>query len=455
MSKKIFNTIWIVAFAVFIASLFLVLGISYSHFTEAQKTRLKNDVMIAARGVEIAGEDFFTNLVLSGDRITWIDADGTVLYDSEADVDSLENHLEREEIIAAFETGYGESERKSDTLGTTQLYSAARLSDGTVLRLSMEHMGVWSLLLSLSKPIVLVILVVLGLSIVLASQLAKKIVEPINDIDPERPEDYLGNERYKEIEPLLRSLAKYKELLKIDKEQIENASLIRQEFTANVSHELKTPLHSISGYAELLENGMVKSEDIKPFAGKIRSESVRMTNLVEDIIDLTRLDSGGVDMNREDCDLSRIAENAVDSLRPVAELKDIEMRLDLEPAPINGVPEYLYSIIYNLCDNGIKYNHDGGYVSVTIKNRDEGICLWVKDDGIGIPKEYQGRIFERFYRVDKSRSKNVGGTGLGLSIVKHAALIHKAKIFIKSAPGKGSEFTVVFPKDVKNMRGSN
>ncbi len=446
MSKKIFNTIWIVAFAVFIAALFLALGIAYNHFTEAQKSQLASETAIAARGVEIAGEEFFDGLVSNEYRITWIDTDGEVLYESDADADDLENHLEREEVMEAIETGYGESERHSDTLGNVRLYSAMRLSDGTVLRLSIEHMSVWSLLLSLAQPIVIGIFVVIALSIILAFKLAKKIVEPINNIDPDRPNDYLGDDKYKEIEPLLRRLSKQQEQIKWDKEQIETASLIRQEFTANVSHELKTPLHAISGYAELLENGMVKNADIKPFAGKIRSESVRMTRLVEDIIDLTKLDGGGADMTWEDCDLARIAENAVDSLSDVASFKEVELKTDLESAPINGVPQHLYSIVYNLCDNGIKYNRKGGTVSVTIRNRDDGICLWVKDNGIGIPKESQGRIFERFYRVDKSRSKDVGGTGLGLSIVKHAALIHGAKIFIKSAPEKGSEFTVVFPK---------
>lgn len=446
MSRKIFKTIWIVAFVVFIASLFLIMGISYDYFTGVQKNQLKIETSLAANGVEKSGADYFEGLDTEEYRITWIDSDGTVLYDSDANAESMENHLSREEVSEALETGYGDSSRMSSTIAEEQYYAAQRLSDGTVIRIAVDQMTVWSVVLGFAPQICAVIIIALVVSLILASRLAKKIVEPVNRIDLDNPEEYLGKENFKEVEPLLVRIIKQQEQLKGDKAEIENASLIRQEFTANVSHELKTPLHAISGYAELLENGMVKNADIKPFAAKIRSESVRMTNLVEDIIDLTRLDGGGADMNWEECDLCRIVENALDSLSSAAAEKGVELEKDLQPATMRGVPQHLYSIIYNLCDNGIKYNHDGGKVKVKIRNNSDGILLSVKDTGIGIPKESQNRIFERFYRVDKSRSQDVGGTGLGLSIVKHAVIIHKGTIMVNSSPGKGAEFTVVFPK---------
>ena len=218
-----------------------------------------------------------------------------------------------------------------------------------------------------------------------------------------------------------------------------------------MSHELKTPLHAISGYAELLKNGLVKEEDIKPFAEKIHTESLRMTKLVEDIIDLTKLDSGGVDMKWEECDLYRIAENAVDSLEAAASAMDITIDIGGESAPVKAIPQLLYSIAYNLCDNAIKYNHTGGNVIVTVAQKEHSTVLSVKDTGIGIPEADQKRIFERFYRVDKSRSKEVGGTGLGLSIVKHAVMIHNGRIEVKSAVGEGSEFIVTIPNKPKQI----
>jgi len=306
-------------------------------------------------------------------------------------------------------------------------------------------MAVWTLLFGFAQPISLVILIAFVLSFVLASRLTKRILSPINGIDPDDPLQYINEEEYKEIAPLLRRIQFQNEQLKRDRKEIEKASLIRQEFTANVSHELKTPLHAISGYAELLENEMVKEEDIKPFAGKIREESNRMTKLVEDIIDLTKLDNGGAEMRWENCNLYRIAENAADSLEMAATALGVEVTVSGSDAPIRAIPQLLYSIVYNLCDNGIKYNHSGGSVSVDVRQTAHNTVLRVKDTGIGIPDESVERIFERFYRVDKSRSKEVGGTGLGLSIVKHAVLVHGGKIEVNSDIGKGTEFIVSLP----------
>jgi two-component system phosphate regulon sensor histidine kinase PhoR len=363
----------------------------------------------------------------------------------------MENHMEREEVKQALAGGYGESTRYSDTLSVKQLYAAKRLPDGSVVRLSIVQMAIWALILGFVQPICVVILIALVLTFVLASRIAKKIVKPINEIDLNKPEQYYGQENYKEVEPLLLHIAAQRNQLKKDQEQIEKTALIRQEFTANVSHELKTPLHAISGYAELLENGMVKEEDIKPFAGRIRSESSRMTKLVEDIIELTKLDNGGAEMEWEDCNLLRIAENAVDSLDAAASALNISVSVDGTDAPIKGIPQTLYSIVYNLCDNAIKYNHAGGSVSVEIRPQKNDTVLTVKDTGVGIPEECQDRVFERFYRVDRSHSTEVGGTGLGLSIVKHAVMIHGGSIKINSEIGKGTEFVVTLPNEPKEM----
>ncbi len=447
MSNQIFKAVWTAAISVFIGSLILIMGISYSYFTSMQIRQLKNETELAARGAALSGEDYFKDLDTENYRITWIDEYGNVLYDSQADSQSMVNHLEREEVMEALESGYGESSRYSSTLSEKQLYAARRLPDGTVLRLSIVQMAVWTLVLGFAQPICFVILLALILSFLLASRLANKIVQPINEIDIEHPENYYGKENYKELEPLLRHISSQRVQLKKDQEQIEQTALIRQEFTANVSHELKTPLTAISGYVELLENGLVREEDIRPFAGKIRVEAMRLTKLVEDIIDLTKLDNGGAQMHWEVCDLYRIAENAADSLEVAAAAMDISLKVDGSSALMRGVPQQLYSIVYNLCDNAIKYNRRGGNVDVSVRQNAHNILLYVKDTGIGIPEESRDRIFERFYRVDKSRSKEVGGTGLGLSIVKHAVMIHHGSIDVRSSVNEGTEFIVPLPKE--------
>ncbi len=451
MSNKIFKGIWIVALSVFLASLVFIMGISYNYFTGLQKSQLRNETELAAQGVAKSGMNYFDDLSTEGYRITWIGADGDVLYDSDADTATMENHMERKEVKQALAEEYGESARYSSTLSDKQLYAAKRLPDGSVIRLSIVQMAIWALILGFAQPICIVILIALVLTFVLASRIAKKIVKPINEIDLDKPEQYYGQENYKEVEPLLLHIAAQRNQLKKDQQQIEKTALIRQEFTANVSHELKTPLHAISGYAELLENGMVKEEDIKPFAGRIRSESSRMTKLVEDIIELTKLDNGGAEMEWEDCNLLRIAENAVDSLDAAASALNISVSVDGTDAPIKGIPQTLYSIVYNLCDNAIKYNHAGGSVSVEIRPQKNDTVLTVKDTGVGIPEECQDRVFERFYRVDRSHSTEVGGTGLGLSIVKHAVMIHGGRIKINSEIGKGTEFVVTLPNEPKEM----
>lgn len=445
MSSKIFKSIWIVAISVFLASLVFILGISYNYFSEIQKNQLKNETELAAAGVALSGKSYFDNLNAKDYRITWIDSSGNVLFDNEINAEKMENHLEREEIKEALTSGIGESSRYSDTLAEKQLYAAKRLPDGSVIRLAVVQLAIWALFLGFAQPICFVIVIALVLSFLLASRLARKIVEPINEIDLDNPSQYYDQENYKEVEPLLRRISAQQRQIKNDQEQIEQTALIRQEFTANVSHELKTPLHAISGYAELIEKGLVKDDDIKSFAEKIRIESVRLTNLVEDIINLTRLDNGVDDTEEEECDLYRIAENAIDSLEVAAFASNITVTLDGTSAPMLGIPQMLYSIVYNLCDNAIKYNHSGGSVKVTIDQEYSKTILSVKDSGVGIPDECIDRIFERFYRVDKSHSKEVGGTGLGLSIVKHAVIIHNGKIDVNSRIGEGTEFIITLP----------
>lgn len=445
MSSKIFKSIWIAAISVFLASLVFILGISYNYFSEIQKNQLKNETELAAAGVALSGKSYFDNLNAKDYRITWIDSSGNVLFDNEINAEKMENHLEREEIKEALTSGIGESSRYSDTLAEKQLYAAKRLPDGSVIRLAVVQLAIWALFLGFAQPICFVIVIALVLSFLLASRLARKIVEPINEIDLDNPSQYYDQENYKEVEPLLRRISAQQRQIKNDQEQIEQTALIRQEFTANVSHELKTPLHAISGYAELIEKGLVKDDDIKSFAEKIRIESVRLTNLVEDIINLTRLDNGVDDTEEEECDLYRIAENAIDSLEVAAFASNITVTLDGTSAPMLGIPQMLYSVVYNLCDNAIKYNYSGGSVKVTIDQEYGKTILSVKDSGVGIPDECIDRIFERFYRVDKSHSKEVGGTGLGLSIVKHAVIIHNGKIDVNSKIGEGTEFIITLP----------
>ena len=553
MTKRIFRSICLVALAVLIACLVLILGFLYGYFNEVQHDQLKIQTDLAARGVSSQGLDYFEGLSTDDYRITLIGADGNVLFDSKSDSSSMENHLEREEVQEALETGYGESERFSSTLLEKSLYSAEKLPDGSVLRLSMIQNSVLTLILGMLQPVCVIIVIALILSLVLASRLSKKIVQPLNDLDLDDP---LGNEGYDELSPLLlrlhsqqkqlkrqagelqrrqdeftaitdsmseglmllnpkctilsinraavslldtddfcigkniltvnRSLALQEilssaiggkqsqkiidihdghyqasaspvmsgnavsgiALLIFDVTERENSEQMRREFTANVSHELRTPLHSISGYAELLKNGMVKSGDVKPVATKIYDEAQRMVRLVEDIINLSHLDEGAEDMIKEEVDLYDIVRSTIESLSPEAEAAGVTVSFSGQHVAVNGISQLLSGIVYNLCDNAIKYNRQGGSVSVSLSSDEKDAVLTVSDTGIGIPAEHQQRIFERFYRVDKSHSKEVGGTGLGLSIVKHAAKIHDAKIKLSSVPAQGTEITVIFPKSL-------
>ena len=449
MTKRIFQSICIAAVTVLLASLVLIMGVLYDYFSRVQKEQLSAQADLAARGAADLGMEYFEGLDLGGCRISWIAADGSVLYDNMGDAGSMENHLDREEVQEALETGRGESSRYSDTLTEKLSYQARLLPDGTVIRLAASQYTAWVLLMGVLQPLLVVALLAVLLSLLLAYRLSARLVKPLNEVDLSDP---LKNVEYEELRPLLSRIDSQHRQLKRDRDELEKNEEIRREFTANVSHELKTPLHSISGYAELLAKGMVRPEDVEKFSSKIYSESQRMTSLVEDIIELSHLDTGAGDMKREDVDLYLIARTAADSLSMAAKEAGVELKVSGESARVYGVPQLLYGICYNLCDNGIKYNREKGRVEISVRNLEGEVELKVSDTGIGIPEESRERIFERFYRVDKSRSKAVGGTGLGLSIVKHAALVHRATIDIDSEPGSGTSFTLHFPKDTQERK---
>ena len=551
MTKRIFRAICLVALAVFLASVTLIMGILYDYFSQVQQDQLRIEAGLAARGVEENGAAYFEGLDTQSYRITWIGADGTVLFDSDSDASTMENHLEREEVKQAMASGYGHSARYSSTLMERLLYSAQRLEDGSVIRLAITQNSVLTIMLGLIQPVLLVSLVAVILALVLASRVSKTVVRPLNELNLDEP---LNNEGFDELSPLLRRIDSQQRQLKgqalelkqkkdeflavtsnmseglvllnssgtilsinnaaltildadkscvgqdiltvnrslemqklleeartgkrsetklcltgreyqldaspiisggniggvalllFDITERENAEQLRREFTANVSHELKTPLHSISGCAELMKNGMVKPEDTVRFAGQIYSEAQRLINLVEDIIRLSRLDEGAEDMQRERIDLYALSGSVIDSLGNEAKENKITLELCGGPAFIWGVRQLVSGMIYNLLDNAIKYNKANGSVKLSVSNEGEFSVVKVSDTGIGIPPEHQSRVFERFYRVDKSHSKEVGGTGLGLSIVKHSAMVHNAKIDLQSTPGKGTSITVRFPK---------
>ena len=443
MTKRIFASIGTVAILVFLASLILILTVLHGYYFNVQKEQMKLQTSLVAEGVELSGVEYLKQLAPEEHRITWISADGKVLYDTAKDETGMENHMDREEVKEAFESGYGESSRMSSTMTQRLFYSAKKLNDGTVIRVSDARYSIWLLLFGILQPLLLVSVFAILISLLLAHRLSKRIVEPINQLDLDHP---METTEYPEIFPLQKRLAKQQEQIARDKEKLENASLIRRDFTANVSHELKTPIQTISGYAELMQNGMVEAEDLPRVADRIYSESRRMSQLVEDILELSHLESGLEAPAREAVDVYTVAQNAVESLAIQAEQKGVTLELTGEQTEIIGVPEQIYTIVYNLCDNAIRYNRPGGSVSVRVGSEDVNAVIEVADTGIGIPKEDYDRIFERFYQVDKSHSREVGGTGLGLSIVKHAVGTHGGSIRVESVENAGSTFTVTLPK---------
>ena len=552
MTSKIFKSILTVAIAVLLASLVVTIGALYPYFGGVQEAQLRDELSLAAEATEQLGESYLSNVDSNRYRLTWVGTDGTVIFDSHADAASMENHAAREEIKEALVSGTGSSTRHSSTLTEQTIYEATRLNDGSVLRISVSRATALVLVLGMLQPILIVLVIAIVLSAWLAHSMAKRVVEPLNKLNLEKP---MENDVYEELSPLLRRIhAQHKEIkfqmnalkrkqdefdqitgnmkealvlldntgriisinpaakalfgagstcvgedfLTIDRkqnmrvaldeantqghadfhtkkngreyqfdlsridsdgnnhgmvilafditEQV-NAEKHRQEFTANVSHELKTPLQSIIGSAELMENGIVKEEDIPRFVGHIRKEASRLVYLIDDIIRLSQLDEGD-EMPHEDVSLRVLSKEICETLADAAKLKDVSLEVTGDDGVINGVRRLLYEVVYNLCDNAIKYNNPGGKVEVAIVEQQGTVKISVSDTGIGIAPEHQDKVFERFYRVDKSHSKQSGGTGLGLSIVKHAVQYHHGKITVESELNKGTTISVLFDTKV-------
>lgn len=549
MTGKIFRAILTVALIVLVISLLTVTGFLYDYFGTIQEKELRDQLNFAAVGTEALGISFLEKLRGENYRLTLIQEDGRVLFDTDADPQTVENHRDREEIQQAFWGGTGHSSRYSSTLTEKTTYEAVRLTDGTVLRISVSHYTSWLLLLGMIQPVLIIGLLAAVLSGLLASSMAKKVVAPLNTLDLEHP---LENDTYPELSPLLHRIhVQHQEIeiqiknlqqknnefqlvtdnmgeglvllnengivltintaakkifqtddncigedfLTVDRKQdlhnsisqaletghcslkscrnnreynfdinrIESEGKVlgavmlifditlqsegerrRREFTANVSHELKTPLQSIIGSTELLENNMVQQHDIPRFLGHIKKQATRLLRLIQDILRLSQLDEG-IELNRETVDLRSLTEEIIDSLEVSAQEKNIHLNLEGN-AHMQGMKSLLYEILYNLIDNGIKYNIPGGDVTVSLQETEKNIVVSVSDTGIGIPEEDHSRVFERFYRVDKSHSKSSGGTGLGLSIVKHGVELHKGQITVESEEKMGTTMTIVFPK---------
>ena len=550
MTKKIFQSILLVAGCVLLASLLIIMGFLYDYFGGVEENQLRDELSLAAAAVEDGGTDYLSQLTADRCRLTWIAADGSVLYDTRTDAESLENHASRAEVSQALTTGTGESTRYSSTLMEKTMYYAQLLDDGTVLRISISRATVGMIAVGMIQPLLIVLIVALIFSGLLARRLSRRIVDPLNSLDLEHP---LDNDAYEELSPLLKRIhrqhveiqTQLRELhertdeftqitgsmreglvlldehgsilsinaaaqalfgadaqcvgrdfltiersheisaaiqaavadghsevraeragrvyqfdisritsdgkflgtviLAFDITEQEFAERNRREFTANVSHELKTPLQGIIGSAELIENGMVKPDDLPRFVGHIHAEAARLVTLIDDIIRLSQLDEGAA-MPTEPVDLLAVSQEAAENLHDAAAARSVTVGVTGRPAVIPGVRRLIYEIVYNLCDNAIKYNRGGGRVDVTVAADADGSSITVADTGIGIAPEHQGRVFERFYRVDKSHSKASGGTGLGLSIVKHAVQYHHGRIELESTPGTGTTIRAIFPK---------
>lgn len=554
MTKKIFKSIMLVSGIVFILGLAFVMGILYRYFGNEIKDELKKEAAYLSVAVENQGQEYLENIRYKDSRVTYIAEDGTVLFDSQADASTMDNHSHREEVVEASRQGTGESYRLSNTLSDMTIYYAVRLSDNTILRVSSTQYSVLSLLYQLIQPMIIIFVLMLILSGIFASGIAKKIVQPVNNLDLEHPED---NQAYEEVAPLLSKIHKQNRqikeqldiarqqqaeftiiaenmqegLLVIDKytmilsgnssvwkifqakektgesiyaldrsedfrkvvenvlegrhgdtvlktkagyirlianpvirdeetvgavllfvnvtEQMERENL-RREFSANVSHELKTPLTSISGFAEIIQDGFVKEEDIKVFAGRIYKEAQRLIQLVEDVIKISQLDEGEIPLEWQSEDLYSISREVLGNLKDVAQKRQVQLYIEGERTILRTVRTILEEALYNLCDNAIKYNVPGGMVQILLSEDTDYVKLTVKDTGIGIPREDLDRVFERFYRVDKSHSKEIGGTGLGLSIVKHGVMFLGGTLDIFSEEGQGTEISMIFPKNQKN-----
>ena len=446
MRRKIQRSMCLVAFLALLISGILTVAAVYQQTVMNKTAELRQEAEYIQASVDIAGEEYLNVMdnVQKSTRLTLVGQDGTVLYDSVQDDATLENHKNRKEIKGAMENGTGEAVRTSDTLGQKTFYYAIRLQDGTVLRASQTIDNVLPTIRKLLPYIIGIFLLMVAGAYLLAKWQTKRLIDPINHLDLEHP---LDNDVYEELTPLLQGID-------VQNREKEKAAEMRKEFSANVSHELKTPLTSISGYAEIMKNGLVRPEDMKGFSERIYNEASRLITLVEDIIKISKLDEKSIELEKQEVDLYLLVREICTRLAPQAEKKSVRFEVSGEHVFYNGIRQILDEMIYNLCENAVKYNVKGGKVSVWTGNTLEGPKVIVEDTGIGIPEEEKERVFERFYRVDKSHSRENGGTGLGLSIVKHGALLHDAKIQISSNLGKGTKIELIFGGDSRKETDS-
>lgn len=408
MNKKVFRYSLIISLLLILISIILIMGILYEYFQNQLKSELKKQADYISAAVSSEGISYFDK-INSDERVTLIAPDGTVIADTRADLDKLENHLDRKEIQLALQNGSGTSVRYSETLMERTVYYAIKLENGNILRVCARQNTILAVIVNLAVPIAVIILLAVGASAILSAKISKNIIG-----DEER----------------------------------EKREQMRREFTSNVSHELKTPLTSISGFAEMLMHGDIEKETVVDFSKSIYDESQRMITLVQDILRISELDEK-TEFEQEQVDLYDLAEEVTTRLQSESEKSQVQVRVIGEHCHIFGVRKILDEVIYNLCDNAIKYNRPNGLAEISVRETENTVMLSVRDTGIGIEKEEQERIFERFYRVDKARSKAIGGTGLGLSIVKHGAMYHNVQINIESDIGKGTTVTVCFPITIK------
>mgnify|MGYP005857056679 CR=1 FL=1 len=428
---------------------FLAAGtVMYNRYDIYMKQGVRDEAAYIKTGLEEDGRDFLTDKIgdATSSRITLLGKDGDVLFDSIENPSEMENHSNRPEFIEAEKKGFGEMVRYSDTLSKQTFYYAIKLKDDQVLRVARTTDSLLMTMLSSFLLLGGLVCVIFVIEFFLVQNQTQKLIEPINQINLEKP---LDNVCYEELRPLLFRLDQQNRQIKKQMEDLKNAESARKEFTANVSHELKTPLMSISGYAELMMNGMVPPDKIQDFSGRIFHESERLSNLVADIIQLSRLDESNSEVPFEEVDLYELAEDVESNLKHPAEKKNISLELAGNSEKIQGVRHVLYEMFFNIADNAVRYTENDGHVRIMVGNRKGHPFYCVVDDGIGIPKSEQGRIFERFYRVDKSHSRQTGGTGLGLSIVKHGATLHHAQIHVESEQGQGTRMEIVFPEKMR------
>lgn len=430
------SMVFVLAATLVIAYIFLT-GIMYRQTVTTVEEEIHREADYISKAVQISGTEYLNQMdeVRANTRITWISAEGTVLYDSTEDEHTFENHKNRPEVKKAFAKGEGEDIRKSNTIGEEMCYYAEKMPDGTVLRVSRTMNSAMKSAFHILPFMIFLALVMIVTAWLLSKWQIERLIRPINTLDLEKP---LEQEMYPELQPLL-------ERIEQSNKEKEAVAAMRREFSANVSHELKTPLTSISGYAEIMKDGLVRPEDMQHFSEKIYQEASRLITLVEDIIKLSRLDEGRVELEKEEVDLYELSREIISRLAPQAAKNRVRLELTGESVKYTGIRQILDEMIYNITENAIKYNNPGGKVSVWAGNTLQGKKVVVTDNGIGIPADQIDRIFERFYRVDKSHSKERGGTGLGLSIVKHGVMLHHGEVHVESKLGEGTRIELVFP----------